>query len=259
MAKKKPERKKRTEYVYATTKDDVSEIVVTTNSLTGEIGFGTEMTNVYSEVTYDRPKGPKVLSRIPQAHPAVSFDTPPALLRNFDFLCAVDTNDREIQGKRVCVVGIYTFKRVLIPAAAGAKEDWQGDVPFCLEYINIRSDLKPENFGWLAAYEHLLKFSVTDGTKRIGMVVDSDLGNLKAYNNRELPVDGPDFLPPNVTVIYASADAGKENIINQALSIADSVSTQVLDALQSGQAPFNNKPPLDNGSFEGLRVVWPTR
>ncbi|KAF0225744.1 MAG: hypothetical protein FD176_191 [Rhodospirillaceae bacterium] len=185
MAKKKPQKKKRTEYVYATTKGDVSEIVVTTNSLTGEISFGTEMTNVYSEVTYDRPKGPKVLSRIPQAHPAASFDTQPALLKNFDFLCAVDTNDREIQGKRVCVVGLYTFKRVLIPAAAGVKEDWQGDVPFCLEYINIRSDLKPENFGWLAAYEHLLKFSATDGTK-----ADRDGGRLRSRQLERLQQAG---------------------------------------------------------------------
>jgi len=259
MANKKPEKKKRNEHIYATTKGEVTEIVVTANSLTGEITFGTGVTNVYSEVTYDRPKGPKVLSRIPQAHPDVSFDTPPALLKNFDFLCAVDTNNREIQGKRVCVVGIYTFKRVLIPAAAGVKEDWQGDVPFCLEYINIRLDLKPENFGWLATYEHLLKFDIIDKTKRVGMVVDSDLGNLNAYNKRELPVDGPDFLPPNVTLIYASADAGKESLVNQALSIADSVSTQVLDALQSGKAPFNAKPRFDYRNFDNLRIIRPTR
>ena len=107
---KKPIRKPRTEAIYATTvRDDMTHIIVHIDQQTGEISFGDEMTNIYSEVGYERAKGPKVLNRIPQNHASLSFDKEPALLRNFDFLVAVDTNTTQIEGKNVSVTGIYTF------------------------------------------------------------------------------------------------------------------------------------------------------
>lgn len=65
----KSNKKRRDSSIFATTKREVSEISLTVDRMTGEILFGQEMTNVYSEVSYGRPKGPKVLSRIPQEAP----------------------------------------------------------------------------------------------------------------------------------------------------------------------------------------------
>lgn len=252
--KKKDGRKPRTEYIYGTTVGDVSELIVTTNSLTGEISFGQDMTNVYSEISYERAKGPKVLSRIPQVDLNLSFDADNALNKNFDFLVAVDTNTKKIQGKNVSVVGIVTFQTVWVPEKEGLQKYWQHDVPFCLEYIEIKS--KPENFGWIAAIQHMEKFNKINNQMRIGIVVDSDLGNIKDYNARKKPVDGPDYLPKHIQLIYASSDAGKENIVNISLALADSVSSQCIQALETGAVPFNTKA-LDNGWFESLRIINP--
>jgi hypothetical protein len=253
---KKDKRKKRNEHIYGTTVGNVSEIVITTNSLTGEISFGSDMINVYSEISYDRPKGPKVLSRIPQADQNLSFDAGGALEKNFDFLCAVDTNTRNIQGKNLSVVGIVTFQLVWVSEKQGLQRYWRHDVPFCLEYVEIKS--KPENFGWLAAIEHLKQFGHINDINKIGMAVDSDLGNVNDYNQRKKPIDGPDYLPANIQLIYASADTGKDNIVNKSLSLADSVSSQCLEAVESGLVPFNQKV-LDNEWFEGLRIIKPNK
>lgn len=251
---KKDKKKKRNEHIYGTTAGNITELVITTNSLTGEITFGSEMINVYSEVSYDRKKGPKVLSRIPQTDANISFEADDALSKNFDYLCAVDTNTKSINGKNVSVVGIVTFQTVWVPEKSGLQKYWQHDVPFCLEYIEIKS--KPENFGWIAAIQHLEKFGKTNTGMRIGMVVDSDLGNIKDYNQRKKPIDGPDFLPAHIQLIYASSDAGKENIVNKSLSIADSVASQCLHAIETGAVPFNHKIS-GNEWFEALRIINP--
>ena len=219
---------------------DVSEIGISVDPRTGDVRFETDMTNVYSEVSYDRPKGPKVLSRVPQKHVDVSFDAPEALEKNFDFLCAVDTNTRGIRGKNVSMVGVVAFQAVWVPEEAGLTKYWQFDVPFCLEYVEIKS--APENFGWLAALERLRIQDLINGALRVGMVVDSDLGNIADYNHRKRPVDGSDYLPANVQLVYATGDAGKDNILNKALSLADSVASQTLRAIEDGSMPFNTRP-----------------
>ncbi|NIA68445.1 hypothetical protein HBA54_07550 [Pelagibius litoralis] len=254
MAKKRDTKKTRNEQILATTKGEVSEIALTVDPQTGEIRFENDMLNVYSEVNYDRPKGPKILSRIPQSSPDVSFDSSPALAKNFDFICAVDTNTRRIQGKKVSVVGIVIVQHVLIPEKEGFTRYWQYHVPFCLEYLEIKSS--PENFGWLAALEHLKIKNLVEPDIRIGMIVDSDLGNIDAYNKRTKPVDGPDYLPGNVQLIYASGDTNKSDIVNKVLSGADSAASQCLNAIDSGSVPFNTKQ-LDNNWFEGLRIISP--
>lgn len=61
------DRKLRSEYIYGTTSGEVSEFYLTVDQRTGAISFGQGMTTVYSERSYERPKGPKVLSRTPQS------------------------------------------------------------------------------------------------------------------------------------------------------------------------------------------------
>lgn len=46
--------------------------------------------------------------------------------------------------------------------------------------------------------------------RRIAFVVDSDLGNLEAYCNRSKPLHKDFYLPPNFTLLYASADRSDE-------------------------------------------------
>ena len=207
---------------------------------TGNISFCQEMINVYSEVSYERTKGPKILSRIPQdCSDDISFDASSALEKNYDFVCAVDTNTVELAGKSLSVVGIVTTQPVWFSGRRGLFHGWRFDVPFCLEYIGIKG--KPENFGRLSAFDHLEKFGLIGKGEKVEMIVDSDLTNLTDYNQKKLPKYGPHYLPDNVTLVYGSSDGGKEIVANKALAVADSVSAQCLAAVKSGRVPFNQK------------------
>lgn len=250
MAKKSP-RKKRIEHIYGTTAGEVSEIVMTVDERTGEIQFGGAMVNTYSEVSYERPKAPKVVSRIPQAASSLTFHSSTALFKNYDFLCAVDTNTRMLNDQKVSAVGVVTFRQA--PPPHGTSEYWALDVPFCWEFVGLRVE-KPENFGWLAALEELTRRKLVAPEMRIGMVVDSDLGNLIDYNARRKPFFENRLLPDKLQLIYASADTGGESQLNRVLKVADSVSGQVLDAVATG-AMAPNLRRVDSPYFEGQRIV----
>ena len=250
--KEKQDRKPRNEYICGTTTGAISELTITVDQRTGEISFGSPMTNVYSEITYDRPKGPKVISRIPQSGAKLAFANHAAIDKNFDFLCAVDTNTRTIRGKQVSVVGIVTVTPTLIPGPNGLRTFRKFNVPFCLEFINL--SVHPENFGWLAAWGHLSVEGKIDEHMKTGMIVDSDLGNLNSYNQRKAPLVGVNYLPPNVQLIYASGETARGNFVNKSLAIADSASVQTLDAVEQGIRPFNERP-YKTPWFEGYRMV----
>lgn len=195
------------------------------------------MTSVYSEVTYERPKGPKVLSRIPQRHRDISFGSSNALLKNYEFVCAVDTNTRTIRDGRVSVTGIIVLRPFVLPTVRELQRGWKLEAPFCLEFLDIRE--KPENWGWMAAHQMLREQGLIGAATRVGRIVDSDLGNLNNYNAHKSPVIRDDLLPDTMQLIYASSDAGKENVVNRALSTADSASRQCLDEIENGGVPFN--------------------
>lgn len=251
-SRREKDRKPRSEYIYGTTTGEVSELSVTVDGRTGAISFGQGMTNVYSERSYERPKGPKVLSRIPQPQHHAAFDDEDALAAHFDRVFAVDTNTRTIHGRLLSVVGVTTVKREVIPTPTKLQSGWRFDVPFAIEYGDLQA--KPEPFGWMGALSVLkTRGYYTDGT-RVALIVDSELGQLKDFNARTTPVDSGEYLPAGVTLIYASSDSGRENLVNQALSISDAASAQVLKALETGAIPMNLEPS-GVAAFATFRVI----
>jgi hypothetical protein len=249
LKKKKP----RTEYVYGVTKGVVTQLQFTFDTGAGEISFGPNVTNTYSEITYDRPKGPKILSRVPQPTEFLTFSTDDALQKNYDFLCAVDTNTRKVHGQTIAVTGIVTVTHNYVPGPNGFRTCWHFDVPFALAVLEPKASA--EHLGWLGAYQKLREFVVLKGEARVGLIVDSDLRNISAFNNRKKAVVGSFYLPPDAQLIYATSDAGKENVINKALGTADSVAAQALRALDA-MPPLKFAPP-GNEWFDGVEVMWP--
>lgn len=248
MDKKKP----RTEYLYGTTKGEVTGFSVTVDPISGKISFGDNIGNTYSETRYERQKGPKVLSRVPQADGMLTFHTDEALKKNFDFICAVDTNTKVIQGKTVSATAIM----IVTPIPQGEGRFWKFDLPFCLEFVELKEPR--ENFGWVVACQELWNASKVTNATRIAMIVDSDLGNINAYNQRKKPLYASFYLPKNVQLLYATSDAAKDEIPNKALAVADSVATQTLRAVEEGRAPFNQKK-VESAWYEGYRIVVPNK
>ncbi|WP_066629742.1 hypothetical protein [Brevundimonas vesicularis] len=252
---KKPrggDRKPRSESIYGTTTGEITELNLTVDARTGAISFGQEMTNVYSERSYERAKAPKVLSRMPQPPHAAMFEDSDALATHFDRVFAVDTNTKDIDGRRMSVVGVATLKREVVLGPEKVESGWRFDAPFAIEYGDLVA--KPEPFGWMGALEILKQRGFYAAGQRIGLIVDSELGQLKDFNARTVPVDSGEFLPQGVTLIYASSDAGKESVLNSALSIADAAASQILTGLQNGTIPANTTPSGVE-AFQSFRVI----
>ena len=93
---------------------------------------------------------------------------------------------------------------------------------------------------------------ITPATK-VGMIVDSDLGNIPAYNARKKEFISGNLLPPSVQLIYASSDVGMESIANKALKTADSVSSQIISALRAGAISLG--PTEENPWYESARII----
>jgi len=247
------EKKPRTEYLYGVTKDVVTKLEFTVDTRTGEISLGLDVINTYSEMSYDRPKGPKVLSRVPQPPGFLTFSTDDALARNYDFLYAIDTNTRRVHWQTISVAGIVTVTHSYVPGPSGLRTYWSFEIPFVLVFTEPRG--RPEHMGWIACYESLRRSGQLKGEVRVGLIVDSDLGNINAFNERKKPIVGEHYLPHDTQLIYATSDAGKESVVNKALATADSIAAQTFRAIEKATPPirFGHK----NGWFGGFDLVFP--
>ena len=89
----------------------------------------------------------------------------------------------------------------------------------------------------------------------MGLIVDSDLGNISAYNQRKKPILDPFFLPPNVQLVYATSDAGK-SVVNKSLAIADSIALQTFRAIDANPQSFS-VTQVESPWYEGFEVLFP--
>ena len=159
-----------------------------------------------SQLSYTRErenKGPKTL------HSSISATADTYISSNhqlftYDHLIAIDTNTHYLNGSSVSITAAYHIK----------PEARQADLVRCsarvlalLELWNVVE--KPENVGWWQVLQALQQHpTLFEGN--IGLIVDSDLGNHKAFNAREKAIFNDFYLPDNVTLIYASDKGGAE-------------------------------------------------
>jgi len=250
------EKKPRTEHLYGVTNGVVSRLELTVDTGTGEVSLGPTVMNTYSEVSYERAKGPKVLSRVPQPTEFLTFSTDAAMAKNYDFICAVDTNTREIGRKTLSVTGIVTVTNSRAPDPEDTRGFWKFDVPFAL--VVSQPKASAEHLGWLGAAQYLHVNGYIRAGMRVGVIVDSDLGTISAFNQRKKPVIGPFYLPEGVQLIYATSDAGKESVVNKALATADSIASQTFHAIETILAPFSPRP-TNSPWFEGFDMIFPRK
>ncbi len=81
----------------------------------------------------------------------------------------------------------------------------------------------PERYGWMKMLQGLLNSKLYDPTFKYGFVVDSELNLLQKINARDEPVFEELYSPTNINFIYASADVGKDNLVNKLISSTDKV------------------------------------
>lgn len=196
--------------------------------LCGADGEALRPTGAVVERSYERPKGPKVLSRVPLASTdRLVTDSDQAVLA-FDTLFAIDANTREIGGHQVSVAAITLCKQVV----GSQPPRFEYAVSQALEFCE--ADRHPDLLALMCFGKQFQSTSGIDSAGRVGVVMDSHLGILAEIEARELPVLDDFFLPDGLSIVYAS-DAASDRLPNVLIRASDRAATDLLRRIESGE------------------------
>ncbi len=141
---------------------------------------------------------------------------------NLDTVYVADTNTEE----NLSVTCVLKGKSVF--GSNGEKEGVRFRSKPYLVFTDFH--IKPERRAW----KQLLENNLSNNDKKTALVVDSDLDLIPKFNSREIPIVDDYFLPEGVQLIYASADVGKEHMLNKVMSKADKAAKKMIERIKSG-------------------------
>jgi len=236
MTKKKNDKKPRRRYVEFSTTHETKDVVIGIASDASEIRFATEMSDAHAVTGYEREKGGfKVLNKIPGISDSISIG-PERALSKFDYLLAVDTNTKDIEGRPLSITGI-------VKACHDSGNDMGVSIaPRVVALIEFRPTRREdaERLGWILALKLLVERSEIKLDDKIGMIVDHDMNAHSEINSRNQPVYGNEYLPGSVYLVYAY-DRG-EFTANRLIRIADKASNTLFDEFRDcGLAPARDE------------------
>jgi hypothetical protein len=219
----------RDDVVIGTAKEMVDRLTVTIDPVSGEVEVAEiDPSTIRRQISYTKQNGK---DKVIYAAPAKDFsmlDNHFRHLKNsFDYLIAVDTNTRNPSsgtgGKKISACVTYAVTQPL--------EAIRDEIRYeaMVSYLIIDDDVgaKHEPLGWHLALSHIPKHLL--GTKRIGVIVDSELGQHIEMNARKAPYFSSHLLPPLVTLIYSSSDK-PALFTNEMLRFCDRAATMLLNA-----------------------------
>jgi hypothetical protein len=240
--KKKQSRKPRTPSVSLAFEKEVS-IELSPPSPDGRIYFTDSATGerilpttVITSQTYERQKGRKILYQANQDPADIHLD-PNENLCSFKTIFAIDTNT----DPNTCTS--ISVSLLLHNIGKNAEGAWSFSAGFPQAFIFNSRGKDPERFAW-----HVLLLGILqspDVKKPIAIIVDSHLNAISEINGRKQVVNEDFFLPPEISLLYASADTGGEFIPNAAIKVCDCMATKIA---RSGI------PLTDNKGFQFFRI-----
>jgi hypothetical protein len=176
------------------------------------------------EISYERPKGPKSITRAPASGfrwPSHPHDA----LANADLIYWVDTNSREVGGQWIhataAIIGepSHTLNRTYVKFQVAHGFEFRGTVS------------KPERLAWCEVIEGLRRNPARLLNWNVYLVVDSDLDALSEINARTMTVWNDYGLPPRFQFVYASAEVGMEFPLNSVMARCDRMAGLLLDQI----------------------------
>lgn len=146
-------------------------------------------------------------------------------LQKFDCLIAIDTNSNRKQSPNVHIGAAAQIFSVI----DDNKLETEAEI---IKTFTLIGDYdKPENHNWKELITYIISHKNHNSKTKIGLIVDSDLGEIPEYNSREKPIIDNYFLPDNFELIYASADSSNDEITNQAIAFCDKIASEVLKGM----------------------------
>lgn len=191
---------------------------------------------VFSQTQYTRTTGKdKVLSSVPYI---ATLGIPASLASNFDAIWAIDTNTKQINDDMVsisCILECYA-KKTRTAQQIKVLYRKHGNMAF----KNCPNN-ESEKFAWFRLVAMITSGQGYSENLRIAVITDHDLSRHSKYNTKELPIYKDFYLPDNFTLVYASSDTGKENILNMLITECDKDATNILKELEEkGTATVGN-------------------
>lgn len=185
-------------------------------------------------------KGAKIISRSKADGTKIILD-PNRNLDSYDYLFVIDTNSITINEEKISISIPIKFSVEFNGPTWSAKYDLFSAFEFRNAIVN------PELIGWCDFIKNILKMEDFEKGARIAIVVDSELGRLSNINKRLEPILNDFYLPENFHLIYASADVGKENVLNKMIGICDSNGRRVLQLILESNDTISKHKLLDSG------------
>lgn len=189
-----------------------------------------------SEISYQKQNGK---DKVIYSAPVIGFSALDEshldqLKKQFDYLIAVDTNTigkpERTQGCRVSVCA----SSAIVQALDALPAEVQSQPVAAYLILDPGPTVNPEPLGWHLNISRLTTIPALS-SKRVGIIVDSELGLLPDINARKIPYYGEHMLPGNMTLIYASSDK-PEIFVNQMLKHCDAMA-------ERGIAEFRKSDP----------------
>jgi len=180
---------------------------------------------VFTQTEYERDGGKvKVVNCVTGKNAA---DLLSYLASDFDVIFAIDTNTKNLRGDAVSIAPV-------VECYARKVDATQVQV-LHRKLTNIAFKNCPgvaERFAWWKLLELVRSNPTYTDSVRVGIITDHDLGNHSQYNSGELPIYDSIFLPRNVSLIYASAEVGQEEITNFLVKRCEKDAKDVLGQLE---------------------------
>ncbi len=198
------------------------------------------------QTQYAREKTPKILNALPGDPQRITAQTN-AIFGRFDLAFAMDTNTRVVRDAAISATAVVLGKKIYGPAPA----DFAFGPTQALEHRNVVCD--PELLGWMCVIRGIER-NPQISSNSVALIVDSHLGDIAAMNDRSKAILDGFLLPSRFTLLYASADAGRENVLNAMISAADKYSSSLLDQIAEYDEWGHQSQPLTHGYAEYVRM-----
>lgn len=147
----------------------------------------------------------------------------------FDRYVGVDTSYKISGEKSICATGGLLINQTLDHEKGLEIGDEICGLVIPRPCFLFKQGKNPERYGWMKVIDGLVRWEKYNPDFKYGIVVDSELGILPKINAREEPVFENFYLPENMSLIYASADGGRENFYNVLINSTDQVAAASLD------------------------------
>lgn len=176
-----------------------------------------------SQLYYERDTKPKVLSYSDGS--IKTYETASHVLKNYEYLCAIDTNTRMVHGRLVSVSVICLGRWI----DHGEKTEFNFYHELYMDTFDYEA--KAERLAWREFIKLIVKGDSYKGNDTFGIIVDSELGEIPEINSRKIPLYEDYYLPERMYLIYASADKS-DTVQNCIIQKCDQLATDRIDFLE---------------------------